>query len=108
MGTKKRHRITPALPNAKEQESMFKRKKKVEGKYPIKTLEKAITRSEVVHTFQKIELNLMRYVVQIRGFVMVDDKKINLTWSANGMAFIKGVRNRDYDLIIVHDYESVC
>lgn len=83
------------------------RKKKVTGKYPIKTLEQAITRNEVMHSFNKIELDMMGNVVQIRGFVMDNDKKIFLSWSPSGMAFIKGVRNRDYDLIIVHNYESV-
>lgn len=82
-------------------------KKKITGKYPIKTLEKAITRAEVMHTFSKIELDMIGNVVQIRGFVMDNDKKIHLSWSPSGMAFIKGVRNRDYDLIIVHNYETV-
>lgn len=107
MGTEKRHRINHALPNAKELENMLFKKKKVTGKYPIKTLEKAITRSATMHSFSKIELDVMGNVVQIRGFVMNDDKKIYLSWSPSGMAFIKGVRNRDYDLIIIHDYESV-
>lgn len=87
---------------------MLFKKKKVTGKYPIKTLEEANTRSEAKHYFTNIELDLMGNVVQIRGFIKDDnDKQIFLTWSPTGMAFKKGVRQRQYDLIIVHDYESI-